>query len=255
MTAHAHSPSPIRLDSTPSTNTYLSTRPDIATLPHGTVVTTRCQSCGRGQRGNTWEAEPGLNITMSMLLRPHGLAARDQFVVSEIVSVATVEFTRQHVADAGEVMVKWPNDIYVDNRKICGILIENSLSGTAINRSIAGIGLNVNQTVFRSDAPNPVSLTQLTGQKYDVDELASSLTRRIIDTMSRYLSPHMRPQLHKRYMEMLWRRGELRPYRDTATGNDFAARLSDVDPDGHLHLIDDTGTEHTYAFKEVSFII
>ncbi|MDE6431375.1 MAG: biotin--[acetyl-CoA-carboxylase] ligase, partial [Duncaniella sp.] len=120
-------------------------------------VSARRQTAGRGQRGNSWESAPGKNITMSILLRPEGLHPSRQFVISRAVSLAITGVLRRYMP-ASAVRVKWPNDIYVDDRKICGILIENVISSASIRQSVVGIGINVNQRRFLSDAPNPVSM-------------------------------------------------------------------------------------------------
>ncbi|WP_301748249.1 biotin--[acetyl-CoA-carboxylase] ligase [uncultured Duncaniella sp.] len=148
----------IKIESTDSTSSHLA---GIAEgCAHGTAVMARVQTAGRGQRGNSWEAEPGMNITLSLLLRPEGLEPARQFIISQAVSLAIVEMLDNFIG-ADAVSIKWPNDIYVNDSKIAGILIENVISGSAISRSIVGVGLNVNQTEFLSDAPNPVSLKQL----------------------------------------------------------------------------------------------
>ena len=126
-------------------------------LPHATVVSTYNQTAGRGQRGNSWESEPHKNLTFSVLLKPQHIIAREQFYISEIVSVAIVNTLRKYIIDQ-PIAIKWPNDIYVNDDKICGILIENTLSGYSISQSIAGIGININQQTFLSNAPNPISL-------------------------------------------------------------------------------------------------
>lgn len=140
------------LDSCGSTNDALT---EIDGADHGTVAVCRRQTAGRGQRGNKWESEPGKNLTFSILLCPD-IEARSQFEMSMLVSLAVADFI-DAVLGRRAAKVKWPNDIYVADGKICGILIENRLSGTMLERAVAGIGINVNQTVFRSGAPNPVS--------------------------------------------------------------------------------------------------
>lgn len=243
----------IQLDSTGSTNSYLAS---LVNAPHGTVVSTREQTAGRGQRGNSWEASAGLNVTMSILLRPEGLEARRQFLISQAVSMATVELLDSLLPSA-TVSVKWPNDIYVGDRKICGILIENDLNGRLIGRSIAGIGLNVNQPKFLSSAPNPVSLFQLTGHTFDVDRLTAELATRIVDRLDSALSsPDEATLLATHYFNRLWRASGWWPFRDNLRGLDMTARISDVAPDGLITLIDrDNLTPRTYAFKEISFLL
>lgn len=245
-------PNYIRLECTDSTNAYLSRIAD--TMPHGTVVETWEQSAGRGQRGNSWEAEPGKNLTFSILLRPAHIGARQQFSISEAVSIAIVEVLRRHIANL-PVEVKWPNDIYVGSRKICGILIENSLMGTGIAHSIVGIGINVNQKHFLSDAPNPVSLISLTGQESNLDALLDELCRHILETVDTQCRPSMQHTLHRNYISMMWHRNGYHPYIDVATGKAFRAIIANVNPDGMLILVDSDGKHRQYAFKEVSAVI
>lgn len=197
---------------------------------------------------------PGLNITMSMLLRPQAISPRNQFYISEMVALATVETLRDH--GAANVAIKWPNDIYVDDLKICGILIEHKLSVGGIDASIAGIGVNINQPKFLSDAPNPVSLLQLTGREHDVNALSIEIGRRILDYMSTYdtTGAHL-DELHNRFISSLWRREGYHPYLDVASGTRFMATIKDVEPSGMLHLVTDNGDERVYAFKEVASLL
>lgn len=226
----------IVLDSCTSTNSALP-----ADAPHGEAVMALEQTAGRGQRGNHWEAEPGLNVTMSVMLRPQGLEARRQFEVSEAVALAVVDLL--DTLGVADVAVKWPNDIYVGDRKICGILIENALEGCMIARSIAGVGLNVNQRMFRSDAPNPVSLWQLQGREYDIRALAEELVQRMVRLLGE-------GNLHARYISRLWRGKGLWQWQ-LPSGELFEAEVADVLPTGHLCLRSATDVR-TFAFKEVS---
>ena len=145
----------VTLDECDSTNTVLSSMPEAAS---GTVVATRRQTAGRGQRGNSWESEPDKNLTFSQLLMPRMLPAARQFELSMIVSLAIADSIDAHLPDGIRTCVKWPNDIYIGREKVCGILIENRLTGSRIERAIVGAGINVNQRVFTSDAPNPTSI-------------------------------------------------------------------------------------------------
>lgn len=237
----------IHLPEVDSTNTWL--RDHVHGLPHATVVTATSQTAGRGQRGNTWESDPGANLTFSMLLRPDSFPAARQFNISEAVALGIV-FALQSLLPHHSVTVKWPNDIYVGDRKICGILIENSLEGSLISHSIAGIGINVNQERFLSDAPNPISLYQLTGRKYLLQPLLRSASHNIITLLH-----YDREKLHSLYLHHLYARHGAR-YRDTATQRIFSATIHDIAPDGMLTLCDSTdSTLHTYAFKEVALIL
>lgn len=245
----------IELEETASTNSYLSAMAREGA--HGLTVTARCQTAGRGQRGNSWEAEPGRNITMSVLLRPEGISPDKQFRVSEAVSVAIVNVLRRHLPGC-DVAVKWPNDIYVGDMKICGILIENSVTSSSINHSIAGIGINVNQQSFVSDAPNPVSMAMLTGQSYQLRQLTEEFVTEILSEMENVRAGH--EELHRRYLAMLWRREGYWPYTDNLRGERIMARIADVAPDGILTLAlrpeGDSREEHRrYAFKEVAALL
>lgn len=210
--------------------------------PHGYSLMALRQTAGRGQRGNTWEAEPGRNITLSLMLRPHNLDVSRQFEVSEAVALGVLDLLRELGID--DVSVKWPNDIYVADRKICGILIENALNGHRISRSIAGIGLNVNQTEFLSDAPNPVSLRQLTGREYSLNELAETMVAKILARLDRRDN-------HADYLRNLWRR-EGEHLWQTPDGTRFRAAIESVDSDGHLRL---AGHPAPFAFKQISPIL
>ncbi len=231
-----------------STNTLMRQRA-AAGAPHASALIAVEQTAGRGQRGNSWESEPGANATFSLLLRPDAIAARHQFVISQAAALAVVDTLQQCDITA---QVKWPNDIYVNDRKIAGILIENSLSGDSICTSVIGIGLNVNQRVFHSDAPNPVSMIQLTGQSHDPVALADDICYRIVASLD------CEPQqaIADRYYSHLWRREGQHPYIDTATGAQFMARIVTIAPDGAMTLDDTTnGITRKYYFKEVSFVI
>lgn len=239
----------IWLDEATSTNTVLASMPDAR---HGTVVITRNQTAGRGQRGNSWEAAPGLNVTMSMLIEPRAITAAGQFAVSEIVALGVANIVSLLAGPDDKITVKWPNDIYAGDRKIAGILIENTLAGSRIIKSIAGIGVNINQRRFESDAPNPVSLYQLTGIEQHIPTVANLIAREILSLADLYDTPSRLQQLHEQYLSMLWRRDGFHPYIEAATGRRFRGAIADVAPTGHLTLIDEsTSLRHTYAFKEV----
>ena len=229
----------VHIDETDSTNRWLKDHGE------GTmVVATDYQTAGKGCGSNAWESERGKNLTFSMLIHPDGIAAREQFRITEVVSVALCRTLQPYIYN--KVEIKWPNDIYVGDRKLCGILIENRLQGNVIVDCIIGIGLNVNQRVFLSDAPNPVSMYQLTGQETDRGAILADFLRTFDQEWQNKTNG-------SEYRELLYRKGKDGLY-EAKTGR-FVARLADVLPDGKLLLVDEEGKEHTYAFKEVSFII
>ncbi len=239
----------VRLPEVASTNGYL--KEQLRNATHGTVVVTDCQTAGRGQRGNSWEAEPGKNLTFSIMLQPD-IAANCQFSVSEAVSVAIVNVLRRHLPCPEAVTVKWPNDIYVYDSKICGILIENSLTGSVVGRSIAGIGINVNQRLFMSDAPNPVSMAVVAGVDFTLESLLEEFCAEILDMFP--LDVDRCAILHADYLSMLWRADGFYPYMEPG-GEQFRARIVDIAPTGILSLQREDSTVSRYAFKEVAAII
>jgi BirA family biotin operon repressor/biotin-[acetyl-CoA-carboxylase] ligase len=205
------------------------------------VVWADYQTAGRGCATNRWESERGQNLTFSMLFHPVQVPVARQFRISMAVSLAICEALGQHI---GDLSIKWPNDIYWRDGKICGILIENRIQGSVIRDCIVGIGLNVNQRRFLSDAPNPVSMWQICEHETDREQLLNA----ILQAFDRQLGQDVRQP----YLSMLYRRKGFHPYADK--GGAFMAEMVDVEDDGHLLLRDDDGRQRRYAFKEVSFI-
>lgn len=242
----------VYLEETESTNKYLNDLCNKQCVGELTTITTDFQTSGRGQRGNSWESERGQNLMFSFVLYPTFLKARKQFLLSQIISLAIKEELDTHVSD---VSIKWPNDIYWKDKKICGMLIENDLTGTHISRSIAGIGININQEAFISPAPNPVSLKQITGQSYSPEQILASIMRRIKDyyALLQTENESVNTLIADRYAGSLFRKDGFHRYTD-ANGK-FLARLLRVEPDGRLILEDQIGTERTYLFKEVQYDI
>lgn len=241
----------LHLEQAKSTNSYLLER--AASLPGGTVVYTYCQTAGRGQKGNSWESEPGKNLSFSVLLKRPALAANRQFHISEACSLAVYDFLSQYT---GGISIKWPNDVYWHDSKICGMLIENSLTGREIAYSIPGIGININQERFHSDAPNPVSLTNITGQHYELDTLLHDVCERV-EAMCDFASMDESAiaALHQRYLRHLYRNdGQPHPWA-LPDGTQLAATIHDIAPDGMLTLRHADGSLHSYAFKQVKHVI
>lgn len=234
------------MESTPSTN-------DIAKnhlYGNGDVVIAASQSCGRGQRGNSWQSLPGKNLTFSLVLKPDFLPAEMQFLLSEAVALAMVNFLREYGIRA---QVKWTNDIYVDGKKIAGILIENDVCGANLSRSIVGIGFNVNQTEFDNSLPNPTSLSLLTGERHNLSEvfeaIYSSLMNNFASLEQGYVS-----EIESHYHKSLYRRGKQHRYL-TPTGESFMGTIERVEPTGELIVTHSDGTQRGYLFKEIEFTI
>ncbi len=238
----------VMLDETDSTNSYLDRLDSQEEQPEGCVVATHTQSAGRGQRGNSWEAEPGQNLTFSLLLRPQVVPPQEQFRLSQAVALAMTDVLSRY---ADGFTVKWPNDIYYHDNKIAGILIEHHLSGMKIARTIVGVGLNINQQQFLSDAPNPISLTHITGQQHDLRAILQEILRALSVRYTMCVGDS--EVLQSDYLAQLYRRDGYHPYRDAA--GEFEATIETVLPGGFLVLRDRAGRRREYAFKEVSFIL
>lgn len=232
-----------------STNTVASALLREATPPEGTVITASFQESGRGQGGNRWESEPGSNLLMSVILYPVMVKPAEQFVLSRMISLAVHDLVSLFTPDAS---IKWPNDIYVRDDKIAGILIENSIMGETLGSTVAGIGLNVNQTVFKSDAPNPVSLATVTGTGHDLSDISGKLMK-MIDRWYGMVIRGETATLENGYQRVLYRSGEWHLYRDK--GGRFEGMIERVMPDGMLVVRKKTGKTAEYAFKEIDYIL
>ena len=228
----------VHIDETDSTNRWLREQGG----EENVVVWADYQTAGRGCGTNHWESERGKNLTFSMLLHPHDVPAQKQFRISRAISLALCKALGQHI---GDLSIKWPNDIYWRDGKIGGILIEVTLQGNKVKDCIIGIGLNINQRVFRSDAPNPVSMWQICEQETDCEQLLQE----ILQAFQEYMGKSNKDE----YQSMLYRRKGFHPYADKDGA--FMAEIIDVEDDGHLLLRDDNGQLRRYAFKEVTFVI
>lgn len=229
-----------------STNSLINELNNQSDLAEGTVVITNNQTAGRGQRGNTWEAHPGLNLTFSILLRPVFMSPTDQFRLNMAISVA-IGKTLGRISGV-DVKLKWPNDIFVDGKKMGGILIENQLQGATISSSVVGIGLNINQKNFSYSGA--ISLSSVTGRDHDLGDTF----REFIESIeSEYLNLQggKIASLKERYLASLFRFGEEQPFQ--SSGVRFIGVIQDVDNDGKL-CIDAQGTSRKFAFKEVAFL-
>ena len=196
------------------------------------------QTAGRGQTGNSWESEEGKNLLCSIVLPP----AKNLYFLNIAVSVAILRLLGE------QLTIKWPNDIYWKDKKLAGILLENAIVGSEIKYAIAGIGLNVNQTEFVSDAPNPVSLKQITGKEYDIDQLMQDL----FDAVNTVLN-EPEDVIWSEYKSHLYRRKGYWPFEDK--NGAFEAQIHDVLPTGEIVLCDKKGQVHQYGFKQIKYIL
>ena len=249
MNKENETPQILWLKETDSTNNHLRRLLDKEQLPEGSLVVTDFQTAGKGQVGNSWESEAGMNLMFSILLYPDFIPANRQFLISQIASLSVKE-TLDAYTDF--IQVKWPNDIYWKDRKICGMLIENDLSGQLLYCSIIGIGLNLNQSLFRSNAPNPISLTQITGKKYDREEVLNRFLR-IFFQYYCLLLQEKEEEVRIAYMQALYHGEGYHRYRDGQ--GQFEARIQAIEPTGHLILQLRDGEQRRYAFKEVTTLV
>lgn len=216
---------------------------------HGDAIIAREQTAGRGQRGNKWSSNPGENLTFSLVWEPTFLEAKRQFLLSEAVALALVDTLRAYDL---RPKIKWTNDIYVGNRKICGILIEHDLGTEGkLARTIVGIGLNVNQKEFAEWVPNPTSMALLAGRTLDLNEVF----QRLYDALeARYSQLQSDPAaIEKEYGQLLYRLEELHTYA-LPNGKRFAGVIKGVRSSGEL-LVESEGMVVPYLFKEIEFII
>ena len=229
----------IKLSDTASTNDYLlglNTDQDLC-------VVTDYQSAGKGMGTNTWESEPGKNLLFSILLHPTWLPINKQYLLSMAEAIAIVEVLGKGFE------IKWPNDIYYGNKKLSGTRIDINLQGSALKDVIIGTGINVNQEVFLSDAPNPISLKNITGQEHDRDILLRDILERFYIY---YKKVQDSPQeVVRLYHEKLYRKVGFHTYADK--DGTFQAEIVSVAENGIITLRRNDGALSNYEFKELRF--
>ncbi len=220
-----------------------------------TLFAAQYQTSGRGQKGTSWESAQGKNLTFSIILKDNSITAENQFVIAKIITIGIKRYLKSRGVEA---RIKWPNDIYAGDKKICGILIEHFLSGDTLSGSIVGIGLNLNQDSFDSDAPNPVSLKNITGNNYDIKVELEALAGNIHELYYPYVnfgSVSEEGRLDREYYESLYRLEEFHKYKETPSGEIIEARITGIDRNSCLILQKRDGSVNKYHFKEIGYII
>jgi len=239
----------IHLPQLDSTNQYATTFLSKNNPSEGTVISTYCQENGRGQIGSKWESEPDKNISLSVILYPRFLQIQQQFLLSQIVSLGVFDFITKYIKQ--NIKVKWPNDIYVGNKKIAGILIQNTISLNQLQAAVVGIGINVNQEQFLSDAPNPTSLKLETGINFNLDELikelCSCLEKRYLQLRSQQY--HL---IQQDYLNNLYRFMEEGLF-ERPDGTIFNGKIVGITPIGKLRIVHQLG-EEAFEIKGVRFV-
>lgn len=246
----------ITLPSTGSTNNWL--REHRAQVEGRTcLLMTDFQTAGRGSGTNHWESQEGINLTFSLQVCPTDLPASRMFALSEVMSLGVSRGLEEALSAEGGLAhghfhIKWPNDVYYRDGKVCGMLIENDLQGKRVERSVMGVGINVNQDCFVSDAPNPMSLRQIAGHEFArAGVLASVLasTRLCLEMMEHGAYD----DLYALYLGHVYRWREW--HRFTDQGGTFEGMISNIEPDGHLVVQDRAGQKRRYAFGEIKYVI
>ena len=237
----------IRLKEVDSTNRFLKEM-DSYDENALTIAVADYQTAGKGQGSHSWEGEAGKNLLFSMMACPRWVPVRQQFLLSEAGALAIKDALDTYTDG---ITLKWPNDVYWNDKKISGTLIETSIDSKGIKRCIFGIGININQMEFKSDAPNPVSLAQILGHEVDREEVL----QKIIEAFDKYYELLRRAD----YMDVsgiyhlsLYRRKGFHWYEDK--DGKFEGAFVEVEDDGHLILHDKQGVIRSYAFGEVKFL-
>ena len=238
-------------ESIESTHIYLGDMVSKTSPRGGFHVTADYQSGGRGQIGRNWQSAARQNLLVSYVFYPDFLPANRSFDLAVWVSESLMALLDSlGIRDTG---IKWPNDVYIGDQKVGGILIQNTLRGDRIKNCIVSVGLNVNEVDFPKDIPNPVSLRQVTGQAIDREELLRMLTHILDQNYGLLASPSGVSQFWKRYREKLWGRDRYLYYQlqDECI---IQAKVVDVDSDGKLRLLLDSGGERVFVFREVRWM-
>ncbi|WP_075590322.1 biotin--[acetyl-CoA-carboxylase] ligase [Labilibacter marinus] len=232
-----------------STNNKLKELKLTSDLNEYAIVQTDNQTAGKGQAGNSWESEKGKNLTFSLYIKPNYVEIQDQFIISKAVALGIISVFNSYKEG---FKIKWPNDIYYHNKKVGGILIENALCQSEISESVIGIGLNINQTNFISDAPNPISIKSILNKTMNLDEILVRILASIIEQIEK-IKAGKDIELDDLYMKHLYRNVGLHAYKDE--NGKFEASINGINNYGHLELKTPDGTIRSYAFKEVEFLL
>jgi BirA family biotin operon repressor/biotin-[acetyl-CoA-carboxylase] ligase len=245
----------IELQSVDSTNNYARGLISSVGMPdgnfrdlHGTTIIAKEQTAGRGQMSKSWEAEKAANILMSTIIVPHTTQLTRQFELSACVSVSLHQFFAMYTGE--DTKIKWPNDLYWNDRKAGGVLIESGIKDGQWIWSIIGMGININQTAFPESLPNPVSLTQITGLAYDVIDLARQLCSSLENNFQ-LLANNASEEIFTYYNQNLYGAGKT--VRLKKQNRIFDAVIKNVSKDGRL--IVECGLEESFNFGEIEFVI
>ncbi len=240
----------IRLPETESTNSYAIRMLSQQRPENGSVIIADHQTKGKGQDFNSWESEKGMNLTFSLILYPE-FTADQQFIFNKAISLSICDFLKAELPGHA-ITIKWPNDIYINDKKVCGILIQNSVTGKKLDYVVVGIGLNVNQTAFMSNAPNPVSLHMITGKEYNLEVVLAKLLKSIVLRYEK-LNSKTNYTIETDYHKALYRLLEWHEYVVKKTK--IKARITGTSEFGQLLLETETGEALVCDLQEVKFVL
>ena len=249
MTRTNNSYKTIHKNEVDSTNAYAAEYITKNKVYNRVIIVADNQPKGRGQRTNKWESEANKNLTISVIYEPTFIEACNQFLISEVVSLGVCDYLSENIND---VSIKWPNDIYIKDKKVAGILIEHVIKGSVLSSSICGIGLNVNQEKFLSDAPNPISMKQSSGFDYNLDRELQKLIN-CIDKRYRQLEEAEYEKLGEDYHEVMYRREGFHKFKENSEV--FDAKIVCVNELGQLILENRREEQKIYNFKEIAFVV
>lgn len=234
-----------------STNAYLQRGLLVGFLREGVVVTARQQTEGKGQRGTHWRSQPDKNILMSVLLCPVFLEADKQFLMSIAIALGVSDFV-MNLLPENRINVKWPNDILVEEKKVGGILIENSIQGNAIKNAIVGIGINVGWAPEEDQTSWPVASLSDFGISAGPSDLLTALCE-ALDKRYSQLRAGKHRELCEEYLRRLYGIGEERVFKDLVKGEAFVGRITGLDTYGRLQVEQERGVKE-YSLKEIGFV-
>lgn len=238
----------IHLKTVGSTNKFVLDFVETSAKKNGLVIWADEQTAGRGYGENRWESEPGKNLTFSLVIKPLYIPPASQFLITQMVSVA-LQKVIENATGREDVRIKWPNDLYAGHKKLAGVLIQNVIKGEAIDLSIIGIGLNVNQETFSPELPKPVSIIQLTNKFTDRETLLNEFLQAFQNEYEKTGSPLFQEMISKSYFEKMYLFDDWATYQ--AGKEVFRGKIKGVGPFGHLILSLENGEERQFGFKEV----
>ena len=216
---------------------------------NGTVIQANHQLKGRGRQNHVWESNPGENLLFSIIITPTSIPPSRQFLINELVSTTLRDFLQIHIPHT-TVKIKWPNDIYIANKKIAGILIEHIITGNSITYSIIGIGININQIEFHPSLPNPTSLKNETGRHHDVKKLCTDYSRNFLNVFESFTS-EKEAALTETYTQHLFQLHEKHDY--LIDGQKTTATITGIDACGCLVMKMEDGTARAFELNDIAY--